>query len=166
MKFSGWFFGLLTMTVIVFSLPAFGMQLCDYDQDDDVDGQDLSEFADYFAVQDPAADLDDSGVVDDQDLSICSQEFGRLRVEDINPIVLVSNLRENTVVKTGVVIGTASDNDKLLIVEVKLDDGNICPLPAPIIGPTGFLPVPTPGEMTAATISGYGPGTSRETTPM
>jgi len=115
------------MTVIVFSLPAFGMQLCDYDQDDDVDGQDLSRFADYFAVQDPAADLDDSGVVDDQDLKICSQEFGRLRVEDVNPTVLVSNLGENTVVKTGVVIGTASDNDKLIIVEVKLDDGKYLP---------------------------------------
>jgi hypothetical protein len=127
MKSSSCFFSLLTITIIVFSLPAFGMQLCDYDQDDDVDGQDLSRFAGYFAVQDPAADLDDSGVVDDRDLIICSQEFGRLRIEDIKPTVQVTNLRDKAVVKTGFIIGTAGDNDNLLIVEVKLDDGKYMP---------------------------------------
>jgi len=132
MKLAGWIFCLLTTIIILFSLPVYGMQLCDYNQDDDVDGQDLSEFSGYFAVQDPAADLDDSGVVDDQDLSICAQEFG-YRVEDIKPLVKVANLRENSVVKTGFIIGSASisgsasDNYKIMIVEVKLDAGEFMP---------------------------------------
>ena len=127
MKLAGWIFSLLTTIIILFSLPVYGMQLCDYHPDDDVDGQDLSEFSGYFAVQDPAADLNDSGGVDGQDLSICAQEFDQLSVEDIKPTVQVANLREKSVVKTDFIIGTANDNDKLISVEIKLDAGTALP---------------------------------------
>jgi hypothetical protein len=123
LKTTDWKFCLLVAAIVLFSLPAFGTQFCDYNLDDNVDGQDLSVFSVYFAVQHPAADLDDSGVVDDRDLIICSQEFGRLRIEDIKPTVQVTNLRDKAVAKTGFIIGTAGDNDNLIIVEVKLDDG-------------------------------------------
>jgi hypothetical protein len=127
MRVTNWIYGILTTTIVLFSLPAVAEQLCDYNLDDSVDGRDLSEFSGYFAVQHPNADLDENGVVDDRDLTICSQEFGRLRTEDIKPTVQVANLRDKAVVKTGFITGTASDNEKPIIVEVKLDDGKFAP---------------------------------------
>ena len=127
MIFTGWIFSILTTVLLLCSLPTFGMQLCDYDQDKDVDGQDWHKFSGEDAVKDAAADMDGDGVVDNRDISVCSQEFGRLNVEGIKPTVMVTNLREKTVVKTGFIIGTASDNDKILVVEVKLDTGKFKP---------------------------------------
>ncbi|UCD78615.1 MAG: FG-GAP repeat protein [Desulfobacterales bacterium] len=127
MKSTGCIFCLLTTTMMLLALPAYGMQLCDYDLDWDVDGLDLSEFAGYFAVQDPAADVDDSGTVDDQDLSICSQEFGHIIVDDVKPVVLVANFRENSLIKTGFIIGSATDDDMVTLVEIKLDNGDFMP---------------------------------------
>ena len=121
MKFTNPILGFLIAATILFPLPAFGMQFCDYDTDEDVDGKDLFEFSEYFADQHPDADLDGSGIVDIQDLSICSREFG-YRVEDIKPAVRVANLKDQTAVKTGFIIGSAnilgsaSDIHKIVIV--------------------------------------------------
>ena len=84
-------------------------------------------FSGYFAIKDPAADVDDSGSVDEQDLSFCGKEFGQMIVDDVKPMVVVSNLSENAMINTGFVIGTATDDDMIAVVEVKLDDGDFRP---------------------------------------
>ncbi len=127
MKFNSLIDKLMTVTIMLFSLPAFGMQLCDYDLDWDVDGKDLTAFSGYFAVQDPAADVDDSGNVDEQDLFVCGKEFGQIITDDVKPMVFVSNLSEKAMINTGFVIGTATDDDMIAVVEVKLDDGDFRP---------------------------------------
>jgi hypothetical protein len=132
LKTTDWKYCLLAATIVLFSQTTFGLQLCDYDLDEDVDGKDLQAFSVHYANRTPAADLDGNSVVDEQDLSICSQEFG-YRVEDIKPIALLTNMRNNSVVKTGFIIGSAvisgsaSDEHKIDLVEVRLDGGEFMP---------------------------------------
>jgi hypothetical protein len=109
---------------VLFSLPAIGALDCDFDADMDADGSDLAQFALWYAEGDPAADVTDDGDVDEQDVARCSAEFGMIEGDTIKPTVLVTNLKDKSVVKTGFITGTAGDNEQVTGVEVKLDSGN------------------------------------------
>jgi len=50
----------------------------DFEPDCDVDGLDLDVFSTAYAINDSTADLDNSGVVDTNDVSIFAGEFGRI----------------------------------------------------------------------------------------
>jgi len=50
----------------------------DFEPDGDVDGLDLDIFNSAFAIGDLTADLDNSGIVDTNDLTIFASEFGRI----------------------------------------------------------------------------------------
>jgi len=56
-----------------------GVILCsgDYDRDNDVDGMDLATFADYFWTNDPEADLNEDGTVDELDVEEFAGNFGK-----------------------------------------------------------------------------------------
>jgi hypothetical protein len=56
----------------------------DADDDGDVDGKDLADFAYRYADDDPAADLNDDGHVDEQDLMIFIQRFGEIGRMDVD----------------------------------------------------------------------------------
>jgi hypothetical protein len=49
----------------------------DLDGDGDVDGSDLSVFADAYAIGDSLADLNNDGNVDTEDLATFAADFGR-----------------------------------------------------------------------------------------
>jgi hypothetical protein len=125
---------LLVHCFVLFSLPAFGALDCDFEVDWDVDGTDLAQFAVWYAEGNLAADVTDDGFVDKQDVAHCSAEFGMIEGDTIKPIVLVTNLQDKSVVKTGFITGTAGDNEQVTGVEVKLDSGNLPSAFAPEMG--------------------------------
>jgi hypothetical protein len=115
---------ILVQGFVLFSLPAFGALDCDLDLDLDVDGTDLAQFAVWYAEANLAADVTDDGLVDEQDVARYSAEFGMIEGDTIKPTVLVTNVKDKSVVKTGFIAGTAGDNEQVSGVEVKLDSGN------------------------------------------
>jgi len=50
----------------------------DFEPDGDVDGTDLDMFSDAYTIGNLAADLDNSGVVNSDDLALFAASFGKL----------------------------------------------------------------------------------------
>ena len=112
------------LIMIALGLPcasAMASTNCDYDIDRDVDGMDLARFSMFFLGHDPAADVTGDNSIDLADLRLCAEEFAREDV--IAPTVTVLNIKDNSVVKTGFIVGTANDGNALSRVEVSLDAG-------------------------------------------
>ncbi|MCK9296992.1 MAG: FG-GAP-like repeat-containing protein [Desulfobulbaceae bacterium] len=99
---------------------------CDYDSDQDVDGIDLARFSTVFASRDPVADVNGDSSIDQGDLRLCAEEFARGDAV-APPTVAVLNIQDNSVVKTGFLVGTASGGNALAKVEVSLDAGAFAP---------------------------------------
>jgi hypothetical protein len=97
--------------------------------------------ANHLRKVSPGFDIKTPGVI----LPNLSPAIYMLLVEDaIMPTVSVTNLNDNAVVQTGIINGTASDNEEVIRVEIKLDSGGY----TPAVGTTSWqYKLPT-GEIT------------------